>query len=391
MSFGLRTSWLRVGVIGLVLGVIAGVLASAPPAQAAPGPGSPLPSADPFYSYDASLAGVAPGAVLRSRPMQFRTPTMSTPITGSQVLYRTTDQFGASVVTVATVLRPLTPGPTRLVSYHMAYDALGSQCDPSYTLSGGYTNGTATAEQGVIAGYLAAGYTVVVPDYEGEKLQWTIGRQSGYAALDGVRAAQSFLRLPRSTPVGLVGYSGGSIPTQFGAEVAPRYAPELNIVGAAAGGLPVDLAHNLPYINGSAKWAGVIPALVVAYQRTYRLDTSTFLSARGRQVAQDVSDECISEFASKYAGLTSADMVKPPYTGLLDVPQVVRAINDNIMGRSGTPSTKMLLAVGHYNAIGDTLMITGDVIGLADEYCSRGVDITYRQLNGLTHQEAFLP
>ncbi|OUC80404.1 lipase family protein [Gordonia lacunae] len=391
MSFGVRTSWLRVGVIGLVVGVIAGMLASAPPAQATPGPGSPLPSADPFYSYDASLAGVAPGAVLRSRPMQFRTPTMSTPITGSQVLYRTTDQFGRSVVTVATVLRPLTPGPTRLVSYHMAYDALGSQCDPSYTLSGGYTNGTATAEQGVIAGYLAAGYTVVVPDYEGEKLQWTIGRQSGYAALDGVRAAQSFLRLPQSTPVGLVGYSGGSIPTQFGAEVAPRYAPELNIVGAAAGGLPVDLAHNLPYINGSAKWAGVIPALVVAYQRTYRLDTSTFLSARGRQVAADVSDECISEFASKYAGLTSADMVKPPYTGLLDVPQVVRAINDNIMGRSGTPATKMLLAVGHYNAIGDTLMITGDVIGLADDYCSRGVDITYRQLNGLTHQEAFLP
>ncbi len=273
----------------------------------------------------------------------------------------------------------------------MAYDALGSQCDPSYTLAGGYANGTATTEQGVIAGYLAAGYTVVVPDYEGEDLQWTIGRQSGYAALDGIRAAEAFLRLPRSTPVGLVGYSGGSIPTQWGAEVAPRYAPELNIIGAAAGGLPVDLAHNLPYIDGSAKWAGVIPALIVAYQRAYRLDTSAFLSERGTQVTKAVSSECISQFASKYPGLTSAAMVAPPYTGLLDVPAVVRAINDNIMGSQGTPRTKMFLAVGHYNAIGDTLMITGDVIGLAHEYCSRGVDVTYQQLNGLTHQEAFLP
>lgn len=80
----------------------------------------------------------------------------------TQVLYRTTDQFGAGRATVATVLRPLIPGPTRLVSYHTAYDALGSRCDPSYTLSGGYANGTATTEQGFIAGYLAAGYTVVV-------------------------------------------------------------------------------------------------------------------------------------------------------------------------------------------------------------------------------------
>ena len=84
--------------------------------------------------------------------MTFRTPRLSTPITGTQVLYRTTDQFGAGRATVATVLRPLIPGPTRLVSYHMAYDALGSQCDPSYTLSGGYANGTATTEQGFIAG-----------------------------------------------------------------------------------------------------------------------------------------------------------------------------------------------------------------------------------------------
>lgn len=203
-----------VGSIMIAAGVVAGFALPAP-ADAAPGPGSPLPSADPFYAWDGSLRGVAPGTVLRTRPMTFRTPDQPTPITGTQVLYRTTDQFGEARATVATVLRPLVPGPPRLVSYHMAYDALGAQCDPSYTLSGGYTNGTATTEQGVIAGYLAAGYTDVVPDYEGEDLQWTIGRQSGYAALDGVRAAQSFLRLPTSTPVGLVGYSGGSIPTQW--------------------------------------------------------------------------------------------------------------------------------------------------------------------------------
>jgi hypothetical protein len=273
----------------------------------------------------------------------------------------------------------------------MAYDALGSQCDPSYTLSGGSSSSIAEAEQAVIAGYLAAGYTVVAPDYEGEELEWTIGRQSGYAALDGVRAAEAFLGLPSSTPVGLLGYSGGSVPTQWGAEIAPKYAPELNIVGAAGGGLPVDLAHNLPYISGGTQWAGVIPALIVAYQRTYNLDTSEFLSDYGQQLVQTVDSECIANFASDYPGLTDADMVKAPYTSLLDVPQVVAAINDNIMGSQGTPRTPMFLAVGHADPIGDTIMVTGDVEGLAHEYCGRGVDVTYQEYAGLTHGEAFPP
>ncbi|MBY6411962.1 lipase [Rhodococcus sp. BP-252] len=375
----------------LVLTLIAFVVGtSALVAQADPGPGSPIPADDPFYSWDSSL-DVAPGAVLRSRPMTFATPTLTTPIRGEQVLYRTTDQQGDAVVTVATVLRPLVPGPTKIVSYHMAYDALGSQCDPSYTLSGGATSPIATAEQGVIAGYLAAGYTVVAPDYEGEELEWTIGRQSGYAALDGIRAAQSFLQVPSSTPVAMIGYSGGSVPTQWGAEVAPTYAPELNLVGIAAGGLPVDLAHNLPYVSGSAQWAGVIPALIVAYQRAYGLDTASFLSEYGAQVIDQVDQECIAQFADDYPTLTDASMVRAPYTSLLDVPEVVEAINDNIMGTAGTPRTPMFLAVGHADPIGDTIMITADVQALAHQYCTDGVDVQYAQYDGLTHGEAFLP
>lgn len=375
----------------LVLTLIAFVVGtSALVAQADPGPGSPIPADDPFYSWDSSL-DVAPGSVLRSRPMTFATPTLTTPIRGEQVLYRTTDQQGDAVVTVATVLRPLVPGPTKIVSYHMAYDALGSQCDPSYTLSGGATSPIATAEQGVIAGYLAAGYTVVAPDYEGEELEWTIGRQSGYAALDGIRAAQSFLQVPSSTPVAMIGYSGGSVPTQWGAEVAPTYAPELNLVGIAAGGLPVDLAHNLPYVSGSAQWAGVIPALIVAYQRAYGLDTASFLSEYGAQVIDQVDQECIAQFADDYPTLTDASMVRAPYTSLLDVPEVVEAINDNIMGTAGTPRTPMFLAVGHADPIGDTIMITADVQALAHQYCTDGVDVQYAQYDGLTHGEAFLP
>ncbi|WP_158171383.1 lipase family protein [Rhodococcus sp. JT-3] len=372
----------------------AGVLASAGSvsAQSSTPPVVPLPSVDPFYTYDGPLDDVEPGTVLRTRTMPYGFHNLATPVTSTQVLYRTTDQFDRPTTTVTTVLRPFVPGPAKLISYHMAYDALGSECDPSYTLTGnGIYSQAGTFEQGVISGYLAAGFAVSVPDYEGPDLEWTIGRQSAYAALDGIRAAETELAFATSTPVGLAGYSGGSVPTQWGAEVAPDYAPELNIVGAAAGGLPVNLAHNLPYISGSTNWAGVIPALIVSYQRAYNLDTSAFLNPYGQQIVDTVSSQCINAFASRYPGLTDTEMLQSPYTSLLDIPGVVESINDNIMGTAGTPRVPILLAVGDVDGTGDSVMVTGDVEGLAHEYCDRGVNVTYAQYNRLSHSDAFLP
>lgn len=381
---------LHVAITGVIAAAM--MLASGAGAAAHPAPGLPAPSVDPFYTYDGSLTGVLPGTVLDTRDVPFGSADLSLPVTSTQVLYRTTDQQDRPAVTVATVLRPLQPGPAKLVSYHTAYDGLGSECDPSYTLTGaGTPDRTAQIEQGVITGYLAAGYTVVVPDYEGEDLAWTIGRQSGRAALDGIRAAEAILNLPPSTPVGLVGYSGGSVPTQWGAEIAPQYAPELNIVGAAAGGLPVDPAHNLGYVSGSADWSGVIPALVVSYERAYDLDVNAFLSERGRQIVDQVEYQCIGVFADHYPGLTDADMVAPPRTSLLEVPAVVDAIADNIMSTSGTPVVPMLLAVGDSDGRGDSVMLTGDVEALAHVYCGRGVDVTYAEYVGFDHGEAFVP
>ncbi|WP_371831241.1 lipase family protein [Rhodococcoides corynebacterioides] len=380
------SSALRTFVVGLVLA--AATATGLGPVAAQPA-APPPPSTDPFREWSAPLTDRAPGEILRSRPVPYGAPGLATPIASTQVLYRTTDQQDRPAVTVATVLRPLVPGPTRMISFHTAYDGLGPDCNPSWTLTGRGTSETAVIEQGLITGYLAAGYTVVVPDYEGEQSEWTIGRQSGYAALDGIRAAQSFLSLPPSTPVGMIGYSGGSVPTQWGAEVAPTYAPELALVGAAAGGLPVNLAHNLPYVSGSAGWAGVMPALVVAYQRTYGFDTDAFLSEEGRAVTAQVQDRCIAGFAASYPGLTDAAMVRPPYRSLLDVPAVVAAVGDNVMGTAGTPRIPMFLAVGDIDGTGDSVMITADVRDLAGEYCDRGVPVVYHQYDGASHTDAF--
>ena len=204
--------WWRQALGGIAIVIVVAVTAAGSSAAASP----TLPSSDPFYSYSGPLGQIAPGTVLRQRTVTIAESGNGTPISATQVLYRTTGQLGQPTATVATILRSATqPLVTKLVSYQTAYDALGSQCDPSYTLQGGNSSyATAQDEEQIIVGYLSAGDTVVVPDYEGVRLDWAAGQESGYGTLDGIRAAENLLSLPQaSTPVGMVGYSGGSIAT----------------------------------------------------------------------------------------------------------------------------------------------------------------------------------
>lgn len=374
-----------IGIIVLALALTVGAVSLTPVAQAAPGSG------DPFYGYGGVLANKKPGDILKSRQVSFVAEGIGMPVATSQLLYRSVGEQGQPISGVTTVLRPPVTGPTRIISFHMAYDGLGPACDPSSTLQGRSPSVAGRVEQAVMATYLARGYTIVVPDYEGQQSEWTIGRQSAQLALDSVRAAERFLGIPASTPVGMVGYSGGSVPTEFGAELAPSYAPELDIVGAAAGGLPVDLAHNLGYVSGTKDWAGVIPALVEVYRRTYDLPVQDFLSPRGLDLIKQVRGGCIASFAADYPGLTDRDMVRAPYTGLLQLQSVRTAIADNVMGTLGRPRVPILLGVGQSDATGDGVMITADVAGLAANYCRAGVHAQFARYNGDDHGKAFFP
>src|SRR5579884_2048957 len=184
--------------------------ASVSVARAAPTP----PSSDPFYTYSGSLSAIAPGTVLRTRQVEISAAGAPQAYPATQVLYRTTDQLGAPSATVATIIQPATAplGLVKLLSYQTFYDGVASTCRPSYTLQGeDPSNTTASADESVILNYVQQGYTVVTSDYEGPTDDYGAGRQSGYGTLDAIRAAEHQLGLAPSAPVGLIGYSGGSI------------------------------------------------------------------------------------------------------------------------------------------------------------------------------------
>jgi hypothetical protein len=266
-------------------------------------------------------------------------------------------------------------------------------CDPSYTLRGGNPGDTdSQAEAAVIALYVTDGYTVTVPDYEGTALDWGAGQESGYGTLDGIRATEHYLGVPNSTQAGMLGYSGGSIATEWASELAPKYAPGLNIIGAASGGVPVDFAQNLTYINGDDDWSGVIPAILVSVSRAFGVNIHHYLSSYGLKLTKAVQGECIASFAASYPGLTYQQLVKVQYANPFQVPVLVRILNHLLMGTApGHPTEPLLFGVGNQDGTGDGIMVAGDVEALAHEYCTQGLPVTFEEYSGLAHTEAAVP
>jgi hypothetical protein len=388
-------SWRRFA--GLLLGLfllLATVAGYERPASASPLP----PQQDPFYSYSGKtpLASITPGTVLDTRSIQVALGTSTTPVRAEQLLYRTTGELGQPTVTVTTVLIPVTATVVpRIVDYLSFYDALGAECDPSYTLAGGNPGAAneqqTEVEEAFILEYLADDFIVTVPDFEGTNLEWAAGHEAGYGALDAVKATESYLGLPSATEVGLTGYSGGSIAAEWASELAPTYASSIHLVGVAEGGIPVDFAHNLDYINGSAGWSGVIPAALVALARAYGIDLTPYLSPYGDQLAQQVAQACIGAFFGAYPGLTVQKLLKPQYQDFLQIPAFARVVDDLIMGSvPGHPTGPLFMAVGDSDGTGDGIMVTADVEALAHEYCAQGVPLQFSVYQGSDHEEAAL-
>jgi hypothetical protein len=393
-------------VSGLVLALWAALLA--PSAGAA----VPTPEEDPFYAYQGSapLASIAPGTVLKTRTLPYHVAGLPLPVRAVQLLYRSTSQIGKPSVNVTSVLEPpLALGRPKIVAYQSFYDSLNPADEPSYAISGGLTLGGAIpqVESLLFAPELAAGNAIVVADTEGEGADFAAGPEYGINTLDSLRAALASpaTGLGQAQKIGLIGYSGGAIATEWAAELAPSYAPGVNsrIVGAAFGGVLVDPAHNLHYVDGSGVWAGVIPMAVIGLSRAFRIDLTPYLNDYGLQLYAKLRKASITEVLGQYPGLTWAQMAKPEYQTPESIPLYVQVANQLIMGTGGTPTAPLLIAQGANGELegssgakpgigaGDGVMIAGDVRTLARDYCGRGVAVQYHQYDAFAHIEAAAP
>jgi len=394
---------------GKFLGLLiaAALLVAAPIASAAP----PTPAEDPFYEYGGAtpLSEIAPGTVLKSRTLSYHVVGVPLPVKAVQLLYRSTSELGEPTVNVTSVLKPpLSLGTPQVVAYQSFYDSLNPSDEPSYAISGGLTLGGAIpqVESALIGPELLAGRTVVVADTEGESADFAAAPEYGLNTLDSLRAALASpaTGLGSARKIGMIGYSGGAIATEWAAELAPTYAPDVNakLVGAAMGGVLVDPAHNLHYVEGSLSWAGVMPMAIIGVSRAFHIDLTPYLSEYGAGLYAKLEKASIAEALAHYPGLTWAQLAKPEYPTPESIPVYVHVVNQLIMGTGGTPTAPLFIGQGALGELegtpgdkpgigeGDGVMIAGDVRTLARQYCERGDKVLYTEYP-LGHITAAVP
>lgn len=383
---------------------ILAVLATAIVALAVPSMASAASANDAFYKYTGStpLANYAPGTVLKTRSVPYHILGFATPLKATQLLYRATDAQGRPTVNVTSVVQPsclLCLNREKVLAYQSFYDSLNPEDQPSVQIAGGLslTGIIPQIETLLFSPYIAKGFTIVITDTQGQTADFAAGPEYGTNTLDGIRAAMksSAVDLSSNAKVAMIGYSGGAIATEWAAELAPTYAPDLNknLIGAAYGGVLVHPARNLPYVEGTTFWAGVAPMALIGVARSYGIDLSPYLNARGVELVAKLQKASIINVLGQYSGLKFADFVKPQYANPSSIPEFVTAANKVIMGK-GTPKIPQFVGQGTGGELegtpgdkpgigkGDGVMIAGDVRTLLRGYCSKGVKVQYNEYGG---------
>ncbi len=403
--------WVRIGskaaatttVAALAVAGLAGATAPAAQAAATAARGS-------FYAYTGStpLARIAPGTVLKTRTLSYHVAGIALPVQVVQLLYRSAGALGQPTANVTSVLEPPVPALSpRVVSYQSFYDSLNPADEPSVQIAGDVTLGglVTDAEAVVVAPLLLQGDIVIVPDTEGQTADFSSGPEYGVNTLNSIRAAANspLTGVTKVTPVGLFGYSGGAIATDWAAQMAPSYAPDVNrqLIGAAEGGVLVDPAHNLTYVDGSSIWAGVIPMSVIGIARGFHIDITPYLNSYGRQLFSTLQKASIANVLGQYPGLTFAQLVKPQYANPDSIPVLVKVENELDTGLLPSPTIPMFIGQGADGTLegtpgnkpgigpGDGVMIAGDVRTLARDFCASGTAVDYTQYDALSHITTF--
>ncbi|NEA22818.1 lipase family protein [Actinomadura bangladeshensis] len=363
---------------------------------AAAAPQDPVPPGqDPFYTPPSPLPAGAPGDVIRSRPAVFSMdPLGHSPYEGVkswQVLYRSETAQGAPTAVSGMVLVPTKAwtgqGKRPLVSYAVGTRGLGDSCAPSYTLTQGMDY-----EMFFVADALSRGWAVAVTDMEGlgtpGQHTYEVGRSQGKAVLNMARAAQ---RLPDAglggAPVGLWGYSQGGTSSGWAAELAKSYAPDLDLKGAFAGGVPADLLAVAKGLDGSP-FVGLMFMAAVGYDTAYpELDLEKYLNDNGRDLLAKAENLCLVSVdgIGTLAGTLFKKISDYTTSDPLATPEWQQRLNANKLG-STAPSVPVLQT----QAVYDEIIPFAQADTLHKAWCAKGANVTWKTYTFAEHATGML-
>lgn len=231
-------------------------------------------------------------------------------------------------------------------------------------------NSVIGAEFAQVQAMLHLGHAVVMPDHQGPNAAYAAGPLGARITLDGIRAAERFepAGLPGAdTRVTMWGYSGGAIPTAHAAELQPTYAPEVNLVGTAAGGIMADVRMAVDYNNTTSLVGGLVFGGLVGVAHEYP-DVDQFLqrymNSFGKAARVVHENQCVAIQAATFPFINLKGLFDYPGDPMR-APGMQSVLDELTLGNRGTPKSPLFL----YESPFDEAMPINAVNNLYDTYC----------------------
>jgi len=333
------------------------------------------------------------GALLRTEPASFYLDPLRllpAPARVQRVMFASTDRDYVPIAVTGTVLTPTRPRTRRpdrpVVAFAVGTQGMGSQCAPSRQMAMGREY-----ESLFISGLLARGYNVVVPDYQGlglEGVHTYMSREvQGRVVLDSLRAAQAVEDpdIPAVGPVAITGYSQGGGAAASAAELAPTYAPELELRGVVAGAVPGDLTLVARFLDGSPYFAFLAYALV-GLAVDHGVDLDALLNERGRELAGRVGEQCLFESLRSFAFTRSRSLTadgRPISQHLAEQP-LATLIRGQRLGDGRRPEVEVMLT---HSRLDDVVPYEAGR-ALAERWVGQGARVRLQTTYAPTHAAA---
>jgi hypothetical protein len=353
---------------------IFGVMAVPTGASATPVEG---PAGQAFYTPPSSTPAGSAGELVWYRPATVDLNVTLPSVKAWTVLYQSTDQHGHPDWVTGTVIVPSATwrgfGPRPLVAYAEGTQGLAQSCAPSLQMAAG-----TEYDGGAIIESLKKGYAVAVTDYQGytngDIPTYAAGRAEGQAVLDAVRAGRQIpgSEISSSAPVIVWGYSQGGQAASWAAELQSSYAPDVKMIGLAAGGTPANLQAIGEFDNASVGTAFGLDGLIglsTAYREEFKL--ALLVNTAGLQAAEKLDSECALQSLREFRDVNDSEYTLGNKTFAeleAENPVIQKVLNEQQLGTKPVP-----VPVYHYHGLEDEFVPVAQDVALHNAWCSLGV------------------
>lgn len=331
-----------------------------------------------------------------------------------RIMYASRDAYGQPSLVTGVVMVPVRVyAPNRpIMGFAVGSQGMHDSCASSHGIDNSTNYDLIYMRQA-----LDRGFTVAASDYQGlgtttsvelspgiKEHTQVVGKILGQNVLDSVRAARQLNgqfnndraayfpwkvlisgNMSSSSKVVLWGYSEGGAAAGWAAQLQPSYAPELLLVGMAAGGVPADVlrvgrAINKPTNIQNVSFGALIAASIgyaEAYSELHDELDEYHLKPTGLAVVESVKQQCLFEQILSNFGGHQIQEYTIDHTNPLDDPRWQLRFEENRLGKVKTPVPVFL-----YHGLVDEAVEYAQARDYARNLCHLGVRVNWNPYVG---------